>query len=386
MNVIVPRSRSRSTDPRILEPGDQIATNDPYQGGDAPQRHCGVRADLSPRPDRRLCRQSRAPCRRGRLLCRKPRRQPARYTRRGIILPIVKIAPRGQLDTDVFKHVRCEHPREEGDGGRFPRPDRRQRHRRAPHRRADRALRASTSLDGFVEELFAYTAERTHRALRHLPEGVYEAEEFAGRRRASPTNRSASRSRSRFAKGACISISAAPTRSAPSSMNATLHPDLRRLRLRDRLPGRSRHPRNDGFFRLIEVTAPPGLVRQRAAPAGVAGGWEVSLRLCDLLFRPSRRRYRRRCPRAARRWCATRCSAGVTRATGKTTSSSRRSAGGHGGRSRSDGPDAVQTHHQNTQNTPIEEMEVFYPVRTLRYELRVEFRGRRRVSRRARRA
>jgi N-methylhydantoinase B len=43
--------------------------------------------------------------------------------------------------------------------------------------------------------------------------------------------------------------------------------------------------------------------------------------------------------------------------------------GGHGGRFTSDGPDAVQTHHQNTQNTPIEEMEVFYPVRTLRYGL-----------------
>jgi N-methylhydantoinase B len=44
-------------------------------------------------------------------------------------------------------------------------------------------------------------------------------------------------------------------------------------------------------------------------------------------------------------------------------------AGGHGGRSRSDGPDAVQTHHQNSQNTPIEEMEVFYPVRSVRYGL-----------------
>jgi N-methylhydantoinase B len=43
--------------------------------------------------------------------------------------------------------------------------------------------------------------------------------------------------------------------------------------------------------------------------------------------------------------------------------------GGHGGRRGSDGPDAVQTHHQNTQNTPIEEMEAFYPVRTLRYRL-----------------
>jgi N-methylhydantoinase B len=37
-------------------------------------------------------------------------------------------------------------------------------------------------------------------------------------------------------------------------------------------------------------------------------------------------------------------------------------AGGYGGRSASDGPDAVQTHGQNTENAPIEETELNYPV------------------------
>ncbi len=42
-----------------------------------------------------------------------------------------------------------------------------------------------------------------------------------------------------------------------------------------------------------------------------------------------------------------------------------------GGRGRvsSDGPDAVQTHGQNTENAPIEETEMSYPVRIVRYEL-----------------
>ena len=43
--------------------------------------------------------------------------------------------------------------------------------------------------------------------------------------------------------------------------------------------------------------------------------------------------------------------------------------GGYGGRSRTDGPDAVQTHFQNTQNAPIEEIESNYPVRITRYGL-----------------
>lgn len=44
-------------------------------------------------------------------------------------------------------------------------------------------------------------------------------------------------------------------------------------------------------------------------------------------------------------------------------------AGGYGGRSGLDGPDAVQAHGQNTENAPVEETELNYPVRIARYEL-----------------
>jgi N-methylhydantoinase B len=50
-------------------------------------------------------------------------------------------------------------------------------------------------------------------------------------------------------------------------------------------------------------------------------------------------------------------------------------AGGHGGRLGLDGIDAVQTHHQNTQNAPVEEVETCYPVLTLRYGLRPDSEG-----------
>ena len=42
-------------------------------------------------------------------------------------------------------------------------------------------------------------------------------------------------------------------------------------------------------------------------------------------------------------------------------------AGGYGGRYNSDGPDAVQANIQNTQNAPVEETELNYPVRIARY-------------------
>jgi N-methylhydantoinase B len=44
-------------------------------------------------------------------------------------------------------------------------------------------------------------------------------------------------------------------------------------------------------------------------------------------------------------------------------------AGGYGARSASDGPDAVQAHGQNTENAPIEETELNYPVRIPRLGL-----------------
>ena len=43
--------------------------------------------------------------------------------------------------------------------------------------------------------------------------------------------------------------------------------------------------------------------------------------------------------------------------------------GGYGGRQASDGPDAVQAHGQNTENAPVEETELNYPVRVERLSL-----------------
>ena len=43
--------------------------------------------------------------------------------------------------------------------------------------------------------------------------------------------------------------------------------------------------------------------------------------------------------------------------------------GGYGARPTKDGEDGVQAHHQNTENAPIEEMEIGYPVMIERYEL-----------------
>ena len=122
------------------------------------------------------------------------------------------------------------------------------------------------------------------------------------------------------------------------------------------------------------MVAPEGTVANAVHPAAVVGGWEVSVRWIDVFLkaiseRASRPRLRRGQVDAVSR-----------RLRGFRPAACRASprhyycfletlAGGYGGRSRKDGPDAVQTYSQNTENAPVEETELNYPVRILRYEL-----------------
>jgi N-methylhydantoinase B len=60
---------------------------------------------------------------------------------------------------------------------------------------------------------------------------------------------------------------------------------------------------------------------------------------------------------------------GIDPVTGAYTCFLETFAGGYGGRHASDGPDAVQAHGQNTENAPVEETELNYPVRVTRLSL-----------------
>ena len=106
----------------------------------------------------------------------------------------------------------------------------------------------------------------------------------------------------------------------PSPMNATLTQTFAACAFVTRCLIDRDIPVNDGFFRMIKVTAPEGSAVNARAPVGVAGGWEVSLRLCDLLFQAFSkclpgagagrlqgdglpRRFRRRGPTQRRKLC-----------------------------------------------------------------------------------
>src|SRR5262249_8158674 len=98
-------------------------------------------------------------------------------------------------------------------------------------------------------------------------------------------------------------------------------------------------------------------------PGAVVGGWETHDRLVEVLFRALLPAMPDRIPAGTKGMM---CQAGfgsLDVEAGSYTCFYETFAGGDGAGSRSDGPDAVQAHGQNTENAPIEETELNYPVR-----------------------
>ena len=116
-------------------------------------------------------------------------------------------------------------------------------------------------------------------------------------------------------------------------------------------------PTNDGFYRLVHVEAPEGTVVHARHPAGVVGGWEIAMRLCDLgfkLFSDAMPDKVMACTKSIN--CHMACGGRDPR-DGEYYTFLETLGGGYGARPNKDGMDGVQAHFQNTENSAIEETE-----------------------------
>ena len=128
-------------------------------------------------------------------------------------------------------------------------------------------------------------------------------------------------------------------------------------------------PNNDGFYRLITVEAPEGTVVNAMRPAGVVGGNDIAMRLCDLGFRAFSTALPERTVACSKSVICNMGCGGTDSRTGEFYTFMETICGGYGARPDRDGMDAVQSHIQNTENSAIEEMENQYPLQVVRYEL-----------------
>ena len=129
-------------------------------------------------------------------------------------------------------------------------------------------------------------------------------------------------------------------------------------------------PMNHGFYRVVEIKAPPGTLVNPRPPAPVgAGNLETSQRIVDVVLRALAEAFPGRVP-AASQGTMNNVVLGGTRNNGERWAYYETIAGGSGARPRGDGVSGVHTNMTNTMNTPIEIAEREYPLLFQEYSLR----------------
>jgi N-methylhydantoinase B len=289
----------------------------------------------------------------------------------GIIIPPVKIVKNGALDDDIFQfflaNVRAKHETSGDLRAQLAA-------NKLGHRRIVELIEkyGPETIDIYVDELIEYTARRTRQEIAKLPQGTYQSEGYLDDDGITDEPIKLCGKVTIEADSVLIDLTGtSPQRRAP--MNSTyaqtfsscayflkclMDPDL---------------PVNAGFYQAIRVIAPEGTVCNAIHPAAVVGGWEVTIRWIDIFFQALSGAIPDRICAGGK---AMQCHAGFGGFDPRPHKDPRHYycfletlAGGYGGRSGKDGPDAVQTYSQNTENSPVEETELNYPVRILRYEL-----------------
>jgi len=285
----------------------------------------------------------------------------------GVIVPPVKIVERGRIVPDVFALILAQIRSKHETAGDV-------RAQIAANNTGVRRLQALVARHGretiaeTMRELLDYTERRTRAELAALPRGVWEAEgsvdtdgysdepvRLCARVELRDGGVHFDLAGSDSQRRAPVNSTYAQTFSACAyAFKCLIDPDL---------------PVNDGFYRLLSVDAPAGTVTNCTWPSPVVGGWETQTRLVDVIFRALLPALPKRLPAGTKAMMCHAGFGGVDPDTGEYYCFLETFGGGYGGRAGSDGPDAVQTHGQNTENAPVEETELNYPVRVTQLSL-----------------
>ncbi len=130
-------------------------------------------------------------------------------------------------------------------------------------------------------------------------------------------------------------------------------------------------PACEGLFRRIGLKTRSGSIVNANRPAAVAAGnVETSSRLVDLVLGALAQALPTRIPAASQGTMNNVAMGRIDSATGTRWDYYETLAGGTGGGPSGAGRDAVHSHMTNTLNTPVESLEMHYPLRVHRYAIR----------------
>ncbi len=364
----MPLSVSAAIENRKIGPGDMILVNDPYKGGTHLPDLTLVSAVF--RNNRRLfyvaCRAHHSDV--GGMT---PGSMPLaeEIFQEGLRIPPVTLIRGGKINRDVWDMVLANvRTPEERDGDLAA--------MLSANRTGERRLLEIVKKYGpakvrqHTDALLDYAERLTRRAIGRIPDGVYEAEDFLDddgithtpvRIRARITIRG-SKARIDFTGsdpqvGGSINAVRAITASVVYYVFRTLV----------EVP----IPSTEGGMRPLEIITPEGTIVDARFPAAVsAGNVETAQRIVDVLYRCLAKAIPDRIPAASQGTMNNVTFGGVDPRTERPFAYYETIAGGMGGRPGLDGISGVHTHMTNSLNTPVEAMEIAYPVEVERYSIR----------------
>jgi N-methylhydantoinase B len=218
------------------------------------------------------------------------------------------------------------------------------------------------------DDLLSYTERRARAAIDELPDGVYEAEDFMDGD--GVVDEPVLLKLTITVKGDEMTIdftgtaeqNRGPLNATPGMVMAGT------LAVVISIIGADL-PKNDGFYRPLSFVMPEGTMVNPDRNRPVAAGFELAMRSGDLVTKALAEALPEETVAATKGSVVNIAYGGTDPRTGEEYVFYETIAGGYGARATKDGLDGVQTHFQNTANSPIEELESEIPVYVRRYEL-----------------
>jgi N-methylhydantoinase B len=287
----------------------------------------------------------------------------------GLRIPPVLLARGGTIQRDVLQlilaNVRTPHEREGDLAAQIAAC------KLGERRLMEIALKYTPARVGAnLEALQRYAARLMHAALRGVPEGMYAAEDFLDDDGYSPVPVRL-RVAITFRHGRATVDFEGSAPQCRGSVNAVFAITYSATFYAFRCLLGEDVPACAGLMAPIEVRAPEGSVVNARPPAAVAAGnVETAQRITDVLLRALAQALPDRIPAASSGTMNNLSFGGRDPRTGEPFAYYETISGGMGARPGADGLSGVHTHMTNSLNTPIEALEIAYPVRVRRYSLR----------------
>lgn len=226
----------------------------------------------------------------------------------------------------------------------------------------------STTLERYMVEIMNYAERRMRAAIRMMPSGSYYAEDFLDSD--GVTDKAVKIAATVTIEGDELTVDLSEAdKQGPGPVNATFGPTLSAVSYVFKCLGDPDIPVNDGMYRPLHIVAPEGSVVNAKHPAAVAGCWEVGQRVCDVIVKSLSKVLPEKVCAAGKGIICNISFGGISPRSGKVYTFYETIGGGYGARPTKDGIDGIQYHLTNTQNAPVEEIELSFPVLIKRYEL-----------------